>query len=154
MGEAPATKVNPPKPTHRAVLSKGHFRILFLRANMARAKNRSEERCLTAAVAELEDVAALEAKVGGIFNGKEFEKPDEKVEREFSDDATKGIKIAIVQGILGDGTGQVASATLAVKRDLLRASEAFGTKFRDLIEKEAKLPESEDLEDDKPLELA
>jgi hypothetical protein len=151
MGE---TTTPPAKPKHRAVMQRGHFRTIFIRANQARGGTRSEERWLNAAVAETEDVAELAFGIGGMASGKDMINPEEKVEQEFSDDAAKGIKLALVQAIKGNASIGVPQASIAVKNDLLNAASCFGAKFRALVEKESLPPESTDLEDDKPLDLA
>jgi hypothetical protein len=150
MGE---TVTPPAKPKHRAVMERMHFRTIYIRANQSRGENRSQERWLNAAVAETEDIADLSFGIGGMASGKEMLSPNEKIEREFSDDATKGIKLAIIGAIKGNAALGIAAASIASKKDLLNAASCFGSKFRAMIEKETLPPESTDLDDDKPLEL-
>lgn len=144
----------PTKPKHRAVMQRGHFRTIFIRANQSRGGTRSEERWLNAAVAETEDIADLTFGVGAMASGKELNDPDEKIEQEFTDDAVKGIKLALVQAIKGNPAYQILPASIATKNDLLNAAACFGAKFRAMVEKESLPPESTNLEDDKPLDLA
>lgn len=148
-------KVETPKekPRHRAVMMKQHFRTIYLKVNQMYGATRSEERWLNAASNETEDHAELIEEPGAMFKGKEYKDPKELVQVDFTDDATKGIRLALVNAIKGDSVRNVPPATIALKRDYLSIAASFGKKFKSMIEKETLPPEGKDLDEDDPLEI-
>lgn len=140
-----AVKENEPK-KYRGLLARAHWRALFMHVQNARPSNRTHDRWLNAANTELEALAKVKISVGATIRIPVLENPEEMVDHELSHDALSGVKLALVQSIKGcEGRGP---APFAERRDLMKAAAGFGTRFRDILAKEAKLPESDDLNED------
>lgn len=136
-----------PNVKYKGTTTRAQWRSLYLKCESVSPKNRVVQRWLSVAASELFDVAEVRIKPGGI-NAKRMEKPTEQVTLELSRDCVKGIQHAVIDTLLGTTSGMPAAN--AERRDLLDAVKDIGPggKLVRLIEKEAKLPDSDDLDDD------
>lgn len=141
------TVENKPK-LYRGLVRRLHCRTLFMSVQNAVSKNRTVERRLQAANVALEPHANVEIRTGGVIRFLELprSKHDELVELEISQDAVLGIKEAVVQTIKGDG--QRPRCAYREELDYLEACRSFGKKFHDMVHKETRPPEDEDLDAD------
>lgn len=151
MSEEPKVKDNVPA-KHVGLMPRIQWRTLFMRVQMTSSESKAELARLLAAAEELEDVAAMISKPGGRFNTRPGLDIDEVVSLEITDRALRGIKLAVVRFLKPDNVK--ASPALIERMDLLAACAGFGTKFRKMIEVEAKLADAEDEQDEEPLNLS
>lgn len=148
----PEAKVVENKPKmYRGLLKRIHCRTLFMAVQTAVSRNRTIERRLAAANIALEPHGLIEVMTGGRLRNKAMAKPDELVDLEVSQDAILGIKEAVVQTIKGDG--QRPRCVFREELDYLEACKSFGKKFHDMVYKETRPPESEELDEDEELDL-
>jgi hypothetical protein len=139
---------------HRALLRRADVRELYLLIQRATPGNRTGERWLQAADQRLYDLSGVTYRAGGTYHLERLESPEEILEIEMSDDAVKGVKLAVVQHLLGDATRSRPVADYSQRKATLDFVKGFGRKFVALVEKEARLPESNDLDEEEPLDLA
>lgn len=151
MGDEAKVKDNVPA-KHVGLMPRIQWRTLFMRVQTTSSENKAELARLLAAAEELEDVVALISKPGGRFNPKPGVEIDEVVSLEISDRALRGIKLAVVRFLKPDNVK--ASPALIERMDLLAACAGFGSKFRKMVEVEAKLGDAEDDHDEEPLNLS
>jgi hypothetical protein len=149
------TKGSDPKITYKASMARQRWRKLYMLAETINPAHKASQRWLQAAAAELFEVAEVRLKTGGGLVGKTFDlvRAEETVTLELTRDTVLGIKFAVIAKIVGDDTRK--PATMLERRDLLEAVGGIGPdgKLRRLIEAEAKLPDSDDLEEEDLSEL-
>jgi hypothetical protein len=128
-----------------------HVRVIWLKVQVAKSGNRTQENWLLAADRELEPHAAVRINVGGSIGIDNIEKPSEKVDLKLSFEALSGVKLAIVQGAVKDHmTGEPTG--FRERQDLFSAADSIGEEFGRLVRKAAILPENADLDESKELE--
>jgi hypothetical protein len=149
------TKGSDPKITYKGGMARARWRKLYILVETTNPAHKASQRWLQTAAAELFDVAEVRIKTGGGMVGKTFDlvRGEEEITLELSRDAVLGIKFAVIAKLVGDETRK--PATTMERRDLLEAVAGIGPdgKLRRLIEAEAKLPDSEDLEEENLDEL-
>lgn len=138
---------------YKATMTREQWRQTFLRAETSTPPHKAALRWLSALAAETHELAEVTVRVstGGI-SAKPFEKERgaERVEQELSRDAVLGIKLSAIQTMLGNGTKEGPPANLLLRSNVLASLKDVGpagTLLR-LVEKEAILPDSADLDED------
>lgn len=121
-----------------------HVRILWLKVQSTRSQNRTHEDWLSAANRELQSEAYVKVGVGTSITLEPMPKPNDMVDLTLSFEALCGVKLAIVEGAKG--------APFREREDLLDAARGFGEEFEKMCRKAAKLPESEELDEEAELE--
>jgi hypothetical protein len=137
---------------HRGVLARIEWRNLFLKVQGCSTQNKADMGRLQAAAMELEDVSGMVEKKGGRFSPKPAIDIDEMIELEVSDLALKGIRVAVVRFLKPEDPK--FNPVYAERKGVLDACEGFGSKFRKMVEAEAKLAESDELDEEEPLDLS
>lgn len=131
-------KVNVP-PKARAVVRRSVARELFFLVQNAPTPNKSIVRVLAAADEALLEHSCVEFQDDGNYKFLDMEKPDEKIELLIERDAAIGIKHALVSA--------AKTAVYGRRKAILHWAGCFGDIFRKRVEIEAKLAESEELEE-------
>lgn len=144
------------KPVFEATMAKSQWRNLYIKVEITSPKHKAAQRWLAAAASELFDVAEVKIKAGGDLKAKPFvgDAGAQKVTLVLSQDAVLGIKYAVVASLNGTAAPDRGPSNLLERRDLLASCEGVGANggLRKLVEKEAKLPEDEDLDEGAELE--
>lgn len=135
---------------YRSTMARLRWRNLYIKCEVVNPSHKASQRWLAAAASELFDVAEVTFKTGGTLMAKtDFEKgkPDELVTLELTRDAVLGIKHAVKEII--QGTRERPPASQLERRELFESCQGIGPDgiFARIVEKEAKLPDSEDLEE-------
>lgn len=131
---------------YRVRIARVHARVLWLHVQVAKSQNRTHEDWLSAANRELFDYAEAKISPGGGVSTGRMEKPNEEIELILSFDAVAGVKLAVVQHIGSPSTG------FRERQDAFEAIRGFGDEFVKVVTKAAKLPENNELNEDKELE--
>lgn len=139
---------------YKATMARARWRALYSLAEKINPSHKASQAWLTATAAELFEIAEVKIKAGGNIFGKPFDakRSEELVTLELTRAAVLGIKFSVIEKLKGDENRKPAS--LNERRDLLEAVSGIGPdgKLRRLVEAESKLPESDDLEDEKLFE--
>lgn len=131
---------------YRAKVARVHIRMIWIAVQNAKSSNRTQDDWLDAANRELSEPALAKVGLGAMLQFEKMEKPSELVEMTLSFEALCGVKLALVQSATD------AKAGFAERRELLAAADSFGDEFGKVVRKAAKLPENDDLEEDKELD--
>lgn len=129
---------------YKAIITRVHARVLWTNVQNTKAENRTHEDWLSAANRELLPFSEVDIKPGARVRAKNMESPDEKVTILLSFEAMCGIKHAVAQN--------AKAAPFRERQDMLEALEGFGKEFAAKVRAVSKLPEGDDLDDEKELE--
>lgn len=142
---------------YKAAMTRQQWRDTFLRAETTNPPHKAALRWVSSLAAEIHEVAEVTIRAAtGAMTIKPFEKEraSERVELELSRDAVLGIKLIAIKVISGererDGSWKFTPANLLERASLLASLKEVGpggTLLR-LVEKEAVLPDSNDLDEE------
>lgn len=140
---------------YKATMARARWRALYLKIELRSPSHKAAQHWLAEAASQIFDVAEVKIKAGGVLQADPFDgkKAEELVSMELTRDAVLGIKFAVTGALTGADSGKPSN--LLERRDLLAACEGVkgpnGT-LRKIVESEAKLQESDKLDENSSLE--